>query len=918
MELQSRWAHEVDRLYALLPTADRLRCDRLADTLPQGEALLLRALFLTLLPGDPRRTAPSALLPVLRLALSRLLEAPWRARVPFDYWLHYVLQPRIHNEDVDLRHADERPLFWAWLQPRLEGITDLAEAALAVNLWCGEQVQYRPTDERTAAPLEVLERGYGRCGELSTLLCEALRTAGIPARQVYVPAWSHCDDNHAWVEFWDGRNWQSLGACETDPAPATGWFLAPASRAMYVRALVQTPASLYACFPAVDPYVVRSPQVLEINRTGHYAATTRLGLTLLDEEGRPQPGCWLTLAVPNSSRAWPLTKLRTNDEGYASLLVGLGPLLVQAEGLEWTVDTREQTERVLRPGEALPVEGSFCFKAPRESRLVRPLTSELRASKHERRLHNEAARETRAARDALELQTSLELPLSRQTNIRRLLEQTGHAQELLLEFFSEAAGGYQLQSRIRLLEAWPVKQLTRLSTELLEDMLPEEKLRPRFRALSELEARWLYNLPLDEEPLTPWRRALQASLLEEYGESVIASWRKDPAALASALYRQAKLRELETAELTPAPSRVPPLQLENRLREGRAFTGRELACLLVARARAIGCPARLSPVDGEPELYDAATSSFLAYPLSGEPRPAALLLADRGEEAAAPAEGDVARLLREKREREEAEQRASDVPELMLAEPAPESLATLLLHGVAGRHGEAWQLSRLESGDGSRFHDRSNEGLRFRDLSFAEPTGTGDLRLRLTPGTYRLTEQQRQDDGSLRWERHLLKLTAGTETELTLSETSQAPEHWVRELPELPLVGSTLRTRCEGRPGIVYFVEPQGEATHRALTALKSLAPTLPAQNLLLISVGGALPETARSELERGWPAALPLVFASCEDESEALDTLVRRLYLSEASWPVALSQDGLGRCDVAASGAFSNPLELLVRGLGD
>ena len=57
---------------------------------------------------------------------------------------------------------------------------------------------------------------------------------GIPARQVYVPRWSHCDDNHAWVEVWCDGDWHYLGACEPEAVLDKGWFTNAASRAMMI------------------------------------------------------------------------------------------------------------------------------------------------------------------------------------------------------------------------------------------------------------------------------------------------------------------------------------------------------------------------------------------------------------------------------------------------------------------------------------------------------------------------------------------------------------------------------------------------------------------------------------------------------------------------------------------------------------
>ena len=71
------------------------------------------------------------------------------------------------------------------------------DAVLEVNHWCHEKANYQPSDARTSSPLATVKTAYGRCGEESTFLVAALRSVGIPARQVYTPRWAHTDDNHA-------------------------------------------------------------------------------------------------------------------------------------------------------------------------------------------------------------------------------------------------------------------------------------------------------------------------------------------------------------------------------------------------------------------------------------------------------------------------------------------------------------------------------------------------------------------------------------------------------------------------------------------------------------------------------------------------------------------------------------------------
>ena len=128
-------------------------------------------------------------------------EMPWGTQIPEDIFLHFVLPPRVNNENIDLF----RVVMYPEIKTRIAGL-NMHDAALEINHWCHEKVTYRGSDERTSSPLASIKTSFGRCGEESTLTVTALRTAGIPARQVYTPRWAHTDDNHAWVEVWiDGK-----------------------------------------------------------------------------------------------------------------------------------------------------------------------------------------------------------------------------------------------------------------------------------------------------------------------------------------------------------------------------------------------------------------------------------------------------------------------------------------------------------------------------------------------------------------------------------------------------------------------------------------------------------------------------------------------------------------------------------------
>lgn len=140
-------------------------------------------------------------------------EMPWGETVPEEVFRHFVLPVRVNNEHLD----SARVVFYEELKNRVKSLS-LYDAILEVNHWCHEKAIYTPSDARTSSPLATVRTAYGRCGEESTLLVAALRSVGIPARQVYTPRWAHTDDNHAWVEAW---------------ADGNGIFLEPANRNRY-------------------------------------------------------------------------------------------------------------------------------------------------------------------------------------------------------------------------------------------------------------------------------------------------------------------------------------------------------------------------------------------------------------------------------------------------------------------------------------------------------------------------------------------------------------------------------------------------------------------------------------------------------------------------------------------------------------
>ena len=242
-----------------------------------------------------------------------------RWNVPEREFRHFVLPLRVNNENLD----SARVVFARELLPRIQGMS-MQDAILEVNHWCHEKVTYQPSDARTSSPLNLVKNALGRCGEQSTFCVSALRSVGIPARQVYTPRWAHTDDNHAWVEAWADGKWWFLGACEPEPVLNLGWFNAPASRAMLMHTKV------FGKYDGPEEVVLESPNFTEVNLIDNYASTARIDFQVVTPEGAPVADARVDLCIYNYAEFYPAVTKYTDAEGRTFSSAGLGDLLIWA------------------------------------------------------------------------------------------------------------------------------------------------------------------------------------------------------------------------------------------------------------------------------------------------------------------------------------------------------------------------------------------------------------------------------------------------------------------------------------------------------------------------------------------------------------------------------------------------------------
>ena len=255
----------------------------------------------------------------VRMAVKARHEMPWGEKVPGREWRHFVLPLRVNNEDLD----SFRIAYYDELKARVEGKTMYA-AVLEVNHWCHEHVTYQPSDSRTSSPMNTVRSAIGRCGEESTFTVTALRTVGIPARQVYTPRWAHTDDNHAWVEAWVDGKWYFLGACEPEPVLNLGWFNESASRGMLMHTKV------FGDYTGPEEVVNKTACYTEINVTKNYVDVASVIVTVLSGDSVPVEGATVDFRLYNYAELYPIASKQSDAKGKASLTCGKGDLIVWA------------------------------------------------------------------------------------------------------------------------------------------------------------------------------------------------------------------------------------------------------------------------------------------------------------------------------------------------------------------------------------------------------------------------------------------------------------------------------------------------------------------------------------------------------------------------------------------------------------
>lgn len=444
---------------------------------------------------------------------------PWGKTVPERELRHFVLPVRVNNENLDVA----RLIFYEELAPLVKEM-NMYDAVLEINHWCHSKAVYRPTDSRTCSPLTIVSTAYGRCGEESTFLVAALRSVGIPARQVYTPRWAHTDDNHAWVEAWVDGKWYFLGACEPEPILNLAWFNAPASRGMLMHTKV------FGAYDGPEEVVKITPNYTEINVIQNYAPKAcKAKILVVDTNGKPVSGASVEYRLYNYAEFYPVAKKTADNQGISWLTAGEGDMLIYATDGEnfgfkkVSFGKESNVEIVLDHKEGDPIEHiSMEIVPPSESSKLPEVTAEQRELNTERMIEEDSIRmaytETFPKRCEIIAAISTETTETTEA-IAGLVEKSRGNHYNIMKFIRNAEADGKLETAVKLLQSISEKDLQDTPAYILEDHLyyspenadPQTVLCPRVAS----------------ELLTAYRKELD----KQIPETLASSFMKDPSTL---------------------------------------------------------------------------------------------------------------------------------------------------------------------------------------------------------------------------------------------------------------------------------------------------------------------------------------------------------------------------------------------------
>ena len=531
---------------------------------------------------------PEFFLKNVQYSLRAHKEMPWGKTIPEEEFLHFVLPLRVNNENLD----NFREVMYDEITQRIKGM-DMKQAALEINHWCHEKVNYRGTDSRTSAPLSTVKKTFGRCGEESTFTVTAMRTAGIPARQVYTPRWAHSDDNHAWVEVWIDGKWQYLGACEPDVDLNMGWFSEPATRIM----LVHTRA--YGHYFGTENVIIDEDRFSELNLSSNYATTKKITISVKKADGTPADSAKVEFQLYNYAEYYPIASGYTNPQGFTNLLTGMGDLIIWAakDGKfayqKFSVPERDTLELVLNQTTPANASELFDLVPPHAAKVELKVTDEAKKANNIRLTKEDSIRNAtmKTFRDSAWIAgfaAKTKLPADTLARLIKLSYGNWDQISAYLEKNAQAYRSTVLELAIQLAD----KDYSDAPESILTDHLVQtaqlglQKLVPS----KELFTKYVLSPRIALENLSSWRSFLATS----FGAEMAQSTRSDISVLTNWIRQNIRINTVANKH-SRAP--ISPAGVYNL----RVADPESRNIFFVAACRTFGIPARLNPETQIPE-----------------------------------------------------------------------------------------------------------------------------------------------------------------------------------------------------------------------------------------------------------------------------------------------------------------------------
>ena len=507
-------------------------------------------------------------------------EMPWGGDVPDREFRHFVLPIRVNNENLD----ESRKVFYNELKNRVKDLS-MHDAVLEVNHWCHEKVIYTPTDSRTSSPLATVKTAYGRCGEESTLLVAALRSVGIPARQVYTPRWAHTDNNHAWVEAWVDGKWCFLGACEPEPVLNLGWFNAPASRSMMMHTKV------FGNYNGPEEVVSRNPHMTEINIIENYAPAAKAEVKVVDASGKAVEGAFVDFKVYNYAEFYTLATKKTDAQGLTAMTAGKGDLLVWAykdgnfgySKVSFGKDANVTVKLDKKAGQEF--KESIDIVPPVEGANIPEVTAEQRAENDKRMAQEDAIRNKYMASFMTEQQAQ-DFAKSYKLDVKaasKLLVASRGNHDVITNFMARLRSKKSREGGIDMLQRISAKDLHDVSLDVLIDHMQSHV----YRDNMDYFRMYIRNPRISNEMLTPYKTMIKRNMLDADRQIL----KDDPKGLPAWVAENIKVDP--TCNLGGAP-----MSPAGVLKAGVA-DAKSRDIFFVALARTLGIPARMDQVTGK-------------------------------------------------------------------------------------------------------------------------------------------------------------------------------------------------------------------------------------------------------------------------------------------------------------------------------